>query len=57
MSGVFMLVTLAVFVVYGVFAAAVRRRVISSPGVMAWIRRVFAGSFALLAGRLALSER
>jgi threonine/homoserine/homoserine lactone efflux protein len=57
LSGVFMLVTLVVFVVYGVFAAAVRQRVISSPSVMAWIRRVFAGSFALLAGRLAVSER
>jgi threonine/homoserine/homoserine lactone efflux protein len=57
MSGIFMLVTLVVFVVYGVFAAAVRRRVMSSPSVMAWMRRAFAGSFALLAGRLALAER
>ena len=57
LSGAFMLVTLVVFVVYGVFAAGVRRRVISSPGVMAWMRRVFAGSFAVLAGRLAVSER
>ena len=31
LSGVFMLVTLVVFVVYGVFAAAVRRHVVSRP--------------------------
>jgi threonine/homoserine/homoserine lactone efflux protein len=53
----FMLVTLIVFVVYGMFAAAVRSRVISRPGVMAWMRRVFAGSFVALAGRLALTDK
>jgi threonine/homoserine/homoserine lactone efflux protein len=57
LSGVFMLVTLVVFVVYGAFAAAVRDRVISRPRVMTWTRRVFAGSFGALAGRLALAER
>jgi threonine/homoserine/homoserine lactone efflux protein len=57
MSGAFMLVTLVVFVVYGVFASAVRQRVMASPNVMAWMRRAFAGTFALLAGRLALAER
>ena len=57
MSGVFMQVTLVVFAIYGVFAAAVRDRVISRPRVMTWTRRVFAGAFGALAGRLALSER
>jgi len=57
LSAVFMLVTLIVFVVYGMFAAAVRSRVISRPGVMAWMRRVFAGSFVALAGRLALTDK
>jgi threonine/homoserine/homoserine lactone efflux protein len=57
LSGVFMLVTLVVFVLYGVFAAAVRSHVIARPRVLIWTRRVFAGSFGLLAGRLALSDR
>ncbi|MQA15767.1 MAG: LysE family translocator [Pseudonocardiaceae bacterium] len=57
LSSVFMLVTFAVFVVYGIFAATVRQRVISSPRVMSWMRRGFAGSFVALAGRLALTER
>jgi len=57
LSGVFMLVTLVVFVIYGLFAAAVRNRVLSRPRVMAWMRRVFAGSFVALAGRLALTDR
>jgi threonine/homoserine/homoserine lactone efflux protein len=57
LSGVFMLVTLVVFVLYGVFAAAVRNHVIARPRVLTWTRRVFAGSFGLLAGRLALSDR
>ena len=54
LSGVFMLVTLVVFSGYGLFAAALRTRVISRPRVVTWMRRVFAGSYALLAGRLAL---
>jgi threonine/homoserine/homoserine lactone efflux protein len=57
LSAVFMLVTLAVFVVYGIFAAAVRDRVISRPRVMTWMRRVFGGSFVALAGKLALTDR
>lgn len=57
LSSIFMLATLVVFVVYGIFAAAVRNHVISRPRVVAWIRRVFAGSFVVLAGRLALTDR
>jgi threonine/homoserine/homoserine lactone efflux protein len=57
LSAVFMLVTLAVFAAYGVFAAAVRRHVISRPRVMTWLRRVFGGAFFALAGRLALADR
>ncbi|WP_316164805.1 MULTISPECIES: LysE family translocator [unclassified Bradyrhizobium] len=57
LSAAFMAMTFAVFVVYGLFAAAVRDRVVSRPQVMAWLRRAFAGGFALLGARLALSER
>ena len=48
LSGVFMAMTFAVFVVYGLFAAAVRDRVITRPKVMTWLRRSFAAGFAAL---------
>jgi threonine/homoserine/homoserine lactone efflux protein len=57
LSAVFMLMTFVVFALYGLFAAAVRDRVISRPKVLAWLRRSFAGGFAALGAKLALSER
>ena len=57
LSVVFMVMTFAVFAVYGLFAASVRDRVISRPKVLAWLRRSFAAGFAALGARLALSER
>lgn len=57
LSAVFMLATFIVFVIYGLFAAAVRRHVISRPAVMTWMRRVFAGSFVALGARLAVQSR
>jgi threonine/homoserine/homoserine lactone efflux protein len=57
LSAVFMLMTYVVFVLYGLFAAGVRDRVVSRPNVMTWLRRAFAGGFALLGARLALADR
>jgi threonine/homoserine/homoserine lactone efflux protein len=57
LSAVFMLITLVVFVGYGYFAAAIRNHVISRPRVVAWMRRVFAGTFAALGARLAFTDR
>jgi threonine/homoserine/homoserine lactone efflux protein len=57
LSAVFMLVTLVVFVGYGLCAAAVRDKVVSRPRVMDWIRRGFAGAFVALGARLALTDR
>ena len=57
LSAIFMLMTLVVFVLYGLFAAGVRDRVVSRPHVMSWLRRAFAGGFALLGARLALADR
>jgi len=57
LSAVFMAMTFAVFVVYGVLAHAFRRAVIESPRVQAWLRRGFAATFAGLGTQLALSER
>ena len=57
LSAVFMLMTAVVFVLYGLFAAAVRDRVVTRPAVMTWLRRAFAGGFAMLGARLALADR
>src|SRR5690348_14546259 len=57
LSAVFMAMTFAVFAIYGLFAAAVRDRVILRPKVLAWLRRSFAAGFAALGAKLALSER
>lgn len=56
LSGVFMAMTFAVFVLYGVFAARVRHYVISSPSIMTWMRRTFAAAFAGLGAKLALTD-
>jgi threonine/homoserine/homoserine lactone efflux protein len=57
LSVAFMAMTFVVFVLYGLFAALVRDRVVSRPAVMRWLRRAFAGGFALLGARLAFAER
>jgi threonine/homoserine/homoserine lactone efflux protein len=57
LSAIFMLMTWVVFALYGLFAAGVRDRVVSRPNVMTWLRRAFAGGFALLGARLALADR
>jgi threonine/homoserine/homoserine lactone efflux protein len=57
LSAVFMAVTLAVFSLYGVFAAAVRTKVFSRPRVVAWVRRSFGATYLVLAGRLAAQTR
>jgi threonine/homoserine/homoserine lactone efflux protein len=57
LSGVFMLMTFAVFAVYGVFAAAMRDHVVTRPRVLTALRRSFAAAFGALAVKLALAER
>jgi threonine/homoserine/homoserine lactone efflux protein len=57
LSGVFMALTFVVFVGYGLFAASIRNHVISRPKVLTWMRRSFAGAFALLGAKLAFADR
>jgi len=57
LSGIFMAMTFAVFVVYGCLADGFRRSVIESATVQAWLRRSFAAAFAGLGIHLAISER
>ena len=57
LSLVFMAMTLAVFIVYGLLASMAREKILSRPRVMTWMRRTFAATFAALAVKLALAER
>lgn len=57
LSAVFMLMTLAVFLAYGLLAAGVRDKILTRPNVLAWIRRSFAFAFVGLAAKLAVAER
>ena len=57
LSAVFMLMTFAVFAVYGLLADTFRTAVIESARAQAWLRQGFAGAFAGLGAQLALSGR
>lgn len=57
LSAVFMAMTFLVFAAYGACAAAVRDQVLSRPKVVDRMRKAFAASFAVLAGRLAFESR
>ncbi|MBV8536865.1 MAG: LysE family translocator [Alphaproteobacteria bacterium] len=57
LSLVFMLLTFAVFVGYGLFAAAIRSHVLSRPRVLTWMRRTFAAAFVALGAKLAFADR
>ncbi len=56
LSVAFMAMTFAVFVVYGLFAAGVRDRVVTRPRIMTLLRRLFAGGFAALGLKLAFAD-
>jgi len=57
LSAVFMGMTFAVFVVYGLLANVFRRAVIESPRVQNWLRRSFAAAFAGMGLNLAFAQR
>ncbi len=57
LGGVFMVMTFAVFVIYGLFASLVGEKVLKSDRVMVWMRRTVAATFAGFGLRLALTEQ
>jgi threonine/homoserine/homoserine lactone efflux protein len=57
LSTIFMAMTFAVFLAYGLLAARARDLILSRPKVMAWLRRSFAVAFVGLAAKLAVVER
>jgi threonine/homoserine/homoserine lactone efflux protein len=54
---VFMLMTLGVFIIYGILASSFSEFVIRSEKISLSIQKIFAGSFAALGLKLAFSER
>jgi threonine/homoserine/homoserine lactone efflux protein len=57
LGGVFMLMTLAVFVLYAWASAAVRDRVLAAPVVLRWVRRSLGALVVGFAARLAVTDR
>ena len=57
LSGIFMLMTFVVFVMYGLLANGFRYAVVNSLRVQSWLRRSFAAAFAGLGLNLAFSDR
>lgn len=57
LSGVFMLMTFVVFIVYGLLAHVFRKWVIESAHVQKWLRYGFAASFFGLGVNLSLTEK
>lgn len=57
LAGIFMLLTLLVFVLYGACASLARDYLVRKPAVMLWMKRSFAAAFGFLGLRLALSDR
>ncbi len=56
LGAVFMLMTFAVFALYGLFAARARDLLLGSARIMRWLNCSFAAIFVALAGRLALER-
>lgn len=57
LSIVFMMMTLVIFIAYGVMANGVRRHVVNSPRAIVWLQRSFAATFAALGARMAMIEQ
>ncbi len=57
LSGIFMLMTLIIFILYGRSANMFRKYVIGSPKAVRYLQRSFSATFAALGVKLALTER
>lgn len=56
LGAIFMVLTFAVFLLYGLFAARARDAILESERVLTWLNRSFAAIFVGLAGKLALER-
>lgn len=56
LAAIFMLMTLVIFILYGILASGVSTYLLNSPRAMRYVQRTFALIFAVLALKLALSD-
>ena len=54
---VFMVMTLLVFILYGLLANSVSTYIVNSPKMMKYVQRTFSATFAMLGAKLAFAER
>jgi threonine/homoserine/homoserine lactone efflux protein len=54
---VFMVMTLLVFILYGLLANSVSTYIVNSPKLMKYVQRSFSATFAMLGAKLAFTER
>jgi threonine/homoserine/homoserine lactone efflux protein len=57
LSGIFMLMTFVIFVIYGLFANKSKEFIVNSPRVMNNIKKTFSVFFVLLSAKLAFSDK
>lgn len=57
LGAVFMAMTIAIFIGYGLFASLLRRKVLGSPRILKAIKWCFASIFVVLGVRLALADK
>lgn len=57
LSGIFMAMTLIIFILYGLLANFVRKYIVNSSKVTAWLQKSFAAIFAVLGLKLAMTEQ
>lgn len=57
LSAVFMVMTLVIFILYGLLAGSVSTHLMQSAHMVRRLQRIFAGIFAVLAVKLAISEQ
>lgn len=56
LGAIFMAMTFGVFLLYGLFAATARDRLLASEAAMRWLNRGFAATFTALGARLAVEK-
>ena len=57
LSLMFMVMTLVIFILYGISANGVRKYIVNSPRLIVWLQRSFAFTFAALGIKLAVTDQ
>ncbi|THB76750.1 MAG: LysE family translocator [Desulfobulbaceae bacterium] len=57
LSAIFMVMTLVIFIIYGISANGIRQYLARSPKFIVWMQRTFAATFAGLGAKLAMTEQ